>query len=216
VRVSGHRLVGFLQNHDHVGNRPGGERTSQLLDPARLRAGAALVLTGPCVPMLFQGEEWGASTPFHYFTDHGSPDLARAVRAGRRRELAASGWPTGQVPDPEAPETFEASRLDWAERDRPPHRDLLRWHRDLVRLRRSEPALLDGSLDRAQLSFDEERRWISVARGSVTILCNFDVSPQELPLASGRPRRVLLASEPPTRARSDRIALTGGGVAILG
>jgi maltooligosyltrehalose trehalohydrolase len=214
--LAGHRFVGFLQNHDQIGNRARGERTSHLLDPARLRLAAALVLTAPFVPLLFQGEEWGASTPFLYFTDHRSPALARAVREGRRREFAAFGWKPEDVPDPQALRSFEASRLDWAEREREPHRGLLEWHRELLRLRRSEPALRDGRLDAVRVSFDEERRWIALARGNVTVLCNAADFVQPIPLAPERPRRLLLASEPAPRMSSDHATLAGRGVAIFG
>ncbi|WP_285658784.1 hypothetical protein, partial [Helicobacter bizzozeronii] len=79
--VPGHRFVGFVQNHDQIGNRARGERASHLLSPARLRIAAAIVMTAPFVPMLFQGEEWGASAPFPYFADHRhDPGLADAIR----------------------------------------------------------------------------------------------------------------------------------------
>jgi maltooligosyltrehalose trehalohydrolase len=110
--LGGHAFVGCLQNHDQVGNRARGERTSHLLSPGRLRIGAALVLTAPFVPMLFQGEEWGAATPFQYFTDHDDPELARAVREGRRQEFVAFGWDPEPIPDPQTPAPFERSKLD--------------------------------------------------------------------------------------------------------
>ena len=110
------RFLGYLQNHDQVGNRATGERSSMLLSTGLLKVAAAIVLLGPFVPMLFQGEEWAASTPFLYFTDHDDPELGEAVSEGRRREFAAFGWSPEQVPDPQAPETFEASVLRWDER----------------------------------------------------------------------------------------------------
>src|SRR5690606_7306946 len=100
-------------NHDQIGNRARGERISQLLATGLLKIGAALVLTSPFVPMLFQGEEWGASTPFLYFTDHADPDLAEAIRQGRRREFAAFGWDAESIPDPQAIETFRRAQLNW-------------------------------------------------------------------------------------------------------
>ena len=103
------------QNHDQVGNRAVGERTSALMSDGRLRVAAALLLTSPFVPLLFQGEEWGATTPFQYFTDHTDPELGRAVSEGRRREFAAFGWDPQAVPDPQDPATFERSKLDWTE-----------------------------------------------------------------------------------------------------
>src|SRR5690606_31024729 len=97
--MHGAQLVVYAQNHDQIGNRPGGERLGHLVSPGRARIAAALLLTSPFVPLLFQGEEWGASTPFLYFSDH-DPELGRAVRAGRRRELAHLGWHVDGVPDP--------------------------------------------------------------------------------------------------------------------
>src|SRR5262249_20097959 len=123
--LDGHRFVGFIQNHDQVGNRARGERLSQLVSPGRRKIGAALVLTSPFVPMVFHGEEWGASTPFQYFTDHENPALGRAVSDGRRREFAAFGLQAEDVPDPQAPETFHRSKLDWTELEREPHASVL-------------------------------------------------------------------------------------------
>ena len=131
-----HRHVGFMQNHDQVGNRAMGDRSSHLLSTEALKVAAAAVLLGPLVPMLFQGEEWGASTPFRYFTDHHDPELARAVSEGRRREFAAFGWKPEDVPDPQDPAGFEVSKLDWSELGKPPHAEVLAWHRELIRLRR--------------------------------------------------------------------------------
>jgi maltooligosyltrehalose trehalohydrolase len=167
--VPGWRFLGYLQNHDQVGNRAQGERSSHLMSTERLRAGAALVLTAPFVPMLFQGEEWGATTPFLYFTDHRDPELARAVSEGRRREFASFGWSPDDVPDPQDPATFERSRLDWSERDRAPHAELLAWHRHLIALRRSRPELRDGRMDAVAVDVDEEAGAITVRRGRVTV-----------------------------------------------
>jgi maltooligosyltrehalose trehalohydrolase len=131
------RYVVFAQNHDQVGNRAQGERLSRLVPVERAKVAAALVLLGPCVPLLFQGEEWGASTPFQYFTDHADPELARAVSEGRRGEFSAFGWKPEDVPDPQDPATFERSRLDWSELGREPHAGMLRWYREVLALRRA-------------------------------------------------------------------------------
>ncbi|MEZ5266339.1 MAG: malto-oligosyltrehalose trehalohydrolase [Acidimicrobiales bacterium] len=134
------RFVTSLQNHDQIGNRARGDRIGQLVGPARQKIGAALVLLAPTVPMLFQGEEWAASTPFQYFTDHTDPALADAVRDGRRREFAAFGWRPEDVPDPQAAATFEASTLRWDERHHGVHADMADWYRTLLELRRRFPA----------------------------------------------------------------------------
>ncbi len=167
VGVPGFRFLGYLQDHDQIGNRAHGERSSHLLSTERLKIAAALVLCSPFVPMLFMGEEWGASTPFLYFTDHPDPDLGRAVSEGRRGEFASFGWKPEDVPDPQDPATFERSRLRWDERTEGEHAELLQWHRELIRFRRSHPSLTDGRLDAVAVAVDEVGGCLSMRRGSV-------------------------------------------------
>lgn len=185
--VSGHRLLGYLQDHDQIGNRARGERIGHLVSPGRLRIGAALVFVSPFVPMLFQGEEWSASAPFLYFTDHEDPNLAKAVSEGRRREFAAFGWKPDDVPDPSAEATFRKSILDWQELERPPHKDVLAWYGALARLRAHSPDLLDGRLDRVEVICDDALRYIQVRRGAVTLQANLGEGPVELALPEGQP-----------------------------
>jgi maltooligosyltrehalose trehalohydrolase len=163
------RVVGFAQNHDQVGNRALGERLSQLLDPARLRLAAALVDCSAFLPLLFMGEEWGASTPFLFFSDHRDRAIARGTTAGRVREFEAFGWRQEDVPDPQAASTFERSRLDWSELDRRPHRSMLQWRRRLLRLRRETPELRAGS----PLEVVSDDRWLAMTRGPVQVRCDF-------------------------------------------
>jgi maltooligosyltrehalose trehalohydrolase len=152
-----YRLVVCLQNHDQVGNRPYGDRLHHARpgtpsDPARLalfRALSALLFFVPETPLLFMGQEWAASTPFLFFTDH-HPELGALVTKGRREEFAAfeafaDPAARDRIPDPQAASTFEASRLRWEERDRAPHAGVLALYRTLARLRRSEPALRASS-----------------------------------------------------------------------
>src|SRR5918992_270860 len=192
--LPGNRFLGYLQNHDQVGNRPGGERSSNLMAANLLKVGAALVMTAPFVPMLFQGEEWGASSPFLYFIDLPDPSTAREVANSRRKELAQLGWDPVDVPDPQDPQTFARSKLDWAEVDEPDHRDLLQWHKSLIRLRRETPELRDGRFDLLEVRYDESARWLVAERGPVKVACNFssepatvDVSPGEILLTSNEP-----------------------------
>lgn len=191
--LEGHRFLGYLQTHDQVGNRAAGQRSSALMSHDLLKVGAALVLTSPFVPMLFQGEEWGATTPFLYFTDHDDTELGSAVRDGRRRESAGFGWDPEDIPDPQDLKTFERSKLDWAELDEQPHADLLEWHRQLIHLRKELPDLADGRMDRVKTTFDEEPRWLVVERGRVTIAANFSDVARAIPI-DPLPGRVLLAS----------------------
>jgi len=188
----GSRFFAYLQDHDQIGNRAAGERSSALMGTGGLRIAAALVLCSPFVPMLFQGEEWGASTPFQYFTDHGDPELGRLVSEGRRREFAAFGWSPDEVPDPQDPATFERSKLDWTERGTSPHAEILEWHRDLIRLRREVPALSAAAhLADTDVRFDESARWLVLERGPISVICNLADHDQAVPLVEGRPGAAL-------------------------
>ncbi|WP_296536066.1 malto-oligosyltrehalose trehalohydrolase [uncultured Actinomyces sp.] len=130
------RFVVFGSDHDQIGNRAVGDRPSTSLDDATLAATAALVLLSPYTPMLFMGEEWGTRTPFQFFTDHEEEDLARSVSEGRVREFAGFGWDADEIPDPQAAETVEASRLRWDELNEAEHIRMLAWYQALTALRR--------------------------------------------------------------------------------
>jgi maltooligosyltrehalose trehalohydrolase len=139
------RFVFCLQNHDQVGNRALGERLHHQIDLAAYRAATVLMLFAPTTPLLFMGQEWAASTPFLYFTDH-PEELGRLVTEGRRaefRHFSAFSDPDARerIPDPQAESTFLASKLNWADCEREPHVSLLRLYRRLLKLRRTEPAL---------------------------------------------------------------------------
>ncbi len=201
------------QNHDQVGNRAAGERTAALVSDGRLRVAAALLLTTPFVPMLFQGEEWGASTPFQYFTSHSDPALGRAVSDGRRQEFAAFGWDPADVPDPQDPATFRRSRLDWAEPGREPHAGLLAWHRELIALRRRVPALTDPRLDRVTADCDAEAGWLLVRRGPVTVAANLGAGSWTCPAEP--PAEVLAASDPGVKLAPGGIILPPDSAVIM-
>jgi malto-oligosyltrehalose trehalohydrolase len=134
-------FVSFLQNHDQIGNRALGERIDALAPFDAVRAVTTILLLAPHPPLMFQGEEWGAATPFLYFCDFGS-ELATAVRQGRRREFEHfpqfQGNNAAQIPDPVAMETFLRSKLDWGERASSPHARRLAHVRELLALRRRE------------------------------------------------------------------------------
>jgi maltooligosyltrehalose trehalohydrolase len=139
------RFVVCLQNHDQVGNRALGERLHHQIDAASWRAFSTLLLSVPETPLLFMGQEWAATTPFLFFSDH-HDELGRLVTSGRRREFAAFsafGDPEvrERIPDPQAPQTFLACRLQWDERAREPHASCWRCYRALLHVRRREPAL---------------------------------------------------------------------------
>ena len=213
-RLPGSRLVGYLQDHDQVGNRAVGDRVGAALSPGLARVGAALVLTSPFTPMLFMGEEWGASTPWQYFTDHAEPELARAVREGRRREFAEHGWAAEEVPDPQDRATFERSTLDWSEVERPPHARRLAWYRALVALRRAEPDLADPRLHRVHVDWDERARWLVVHRGRLRVVCNLADEARTVPLGVA-PAGVLLASDDAVTLQEAGVVLPAESVAIV-
>ncbi|HMC69419.1 MAG TPA: DUF3459 domain-containing protein, partial [Mycobacteriales bacterium] len=191
----GWRFVTYLSNHDQVGNRAVGDRPSMTLSPDLVKIGSALLLTSPYTPMLFMGEEWGASTPWMFFTSFPDENLGEAVRDGRRGEFAEHGWAVEDVPDPQDAGTFERSRLDWAELAKEPHADLLDWHRRLIALRRERPELTDGRLDRVRCRYDATRRWLVLYRDRLAVVCNLAEEAQTVPL-DGAPAKVLLASAP--------------------
>jgi maltooligosyltrehalose trehalohydrolase len=132
--ISPAEFVVCNQNHDQVGNRAAGERLSSLVSFEALKLAAGITLLSPFVPMLFMGEEYGETAPFQYFTSHGDPELVEAVRRGRREEFAAFGW-ENSVPDPQDEQTFARSRLDHSLKEKEPHRTLLRFYQELIRIR---------------------------------------------------------------------------------
>lgn len=170
--VEAWRLVTFVQDHDQIGNRAAGDRLSASLSPGRLAIAAVLGVLSPSTPMLFMGEEWGASTPWQFFTSHPEPDLGKATAEGRIAEFARHGWDEDAVPDPQDPETFRRSKLDWAELDAEPHATLLAQYRELIALRRREPDLRSPRLGDLAAQVDEEARTLVFERGGLRILVN--------------------------------------------
>ncbi|MDT0468719.1 malto-oligosyltrehalose trehalohydrolase [Streptomyces gibsoniae] len=194
-RLSAHRLLGYSQTHDQIGNRALGDRLSASLSPGLLACAAALVLTAPFTPMLFMGEEWAAGTPWQFFTDHTDPELAKAVRQGRRREFAAHGWAEEDVPDPQDPATRDRSCLDWSEPAGEPHARVLAWYRELIALRHAQSDLMDPDLEDVKVAYDEDARWFAFRRGDVRVAVNLAEEPARIHL--GLPHaRVLAAWEP--------------------
>ncbi len=221
------RFVVAIQNHDQIGNRAGGERLSMLVSPAQLRFAAALLLLSPYVPLLFMGEEYGETHPFLYFVSHGDPRLIDAVRSGRRREFESFGW-HDVVPDPQADETFERSKLDRSviEAGRDDwHAQLLELYRDLLTLRRDEPMLRpggsgggapnvsieqhpDGNASIALLRYP--RGWRRGGTGAGALLILFNCSPA--PVAASVPEDATGAWR--LRLSTDARAYGGAGTAL--
>ena len=203
------RFVGFAQNHDQVGNRAKGDRLHARTTPGRVKIAAALVMTAPFVPMIFQGEEWGASTPFLYFTDH-EPELGKLVSEGRKKEFAAFGWRPEEVPDPQDETTFLQSRLDWREITEPEHAGMLGWYREVIALRRLNPDFVDG---RVAVDFNEEEGWLALMRGRFLVALNTGAEAVrlEVPEDAG----ILLRSSEDILLEGAKLTLVPDSVAVL-
>ncbi len=181
ARMPTWRLVVCSQNHDQVGNRAAGDRITQTLDDDQLACAALLTMCGPFTPMLFQGEEWAASTPFQFFTSHPEPELGRLTAEGRIEEFAKMGWDPAVVPDPQDPETFTRSRLDWSELEGGRHARILAVYRELARLRRTHPELTDPVFTHTRCHTDEDSRVLVMRRGSLAVVVNAGDAPATVP-----------------------------------
>ncbi len=187
-------FVFCTENHDQVGNRAGGERLAHLVSPAAYRAASALLLFAPETPLLFMGQEFAASAPFQYFTDH-DPELGRLVTEGRRREFAsfpAFAEHPELVPDPQDPATFQRSKLDMAERKR--HAEVYRLYHELLRLRREDPVLRRQDRRRVRTSV-LGRRALAFSIGDRLVAANFGTRP--LSRAFPAAGRLLLSTDEP-------------------
>ncbi|MFC5998218.1 malto-oligosyltrehalose trehalohydrolase [Quadrisphaera sp. GCM10027208] len=214
ARHRGTAFLAYSANHDQVGNRATGDRPSAYLSPGLLACAAALVLTSPFTPMVFMGEEWGASTPWQFFTDHAEPELAESIRQGRRREFAEHGWDAESIPDPQDHTTRDASVLRWDELETGPHDRVLRWYRTLIALRREEPALTSGDLRAVSVAHSDDEGWVVVARGDLRVALNVGAEPRTLPLDVSEPE-LLVAWDDDVELGDGGVLLPGESVAVL-
>ncbi|WP_067976372.1 malto-oligosyltrehalose trehalohydrolase [Mycolicibacter icosiumassiliensis] len=175
------RLVAYTCTHDQVGNRALGDRPSQNLTAGQLAVKAALVLLSPYTAMLFMGEEWGARTPFQFFTSHEDPQVARATAEGRKAEFAEHGWNADEIPDPQDLQTFYRSKLAWGELDEQRHLRLLRVYQALIGLR-TEIDSAGRWLSELVIDYDEDRRWIAMRRGPLLLVCNLSEDTVRVPV----------------------------------
>ncbi|MGV0409051.1 malto-oligosyltrehalose trehalohydrolase [Corynebacterium resistens] len=169
--IQRHQLVTYTTTHDQTGNRARGDRPSMNLTGPQQVLKAALVLISPYTPMLFMGEEWGASTPFAFFVDHENADLNDATRAGRLREFSRMGWAPDDVPDPAAAETYEASKLKWEERLNGDHARIAEAYRDLIEMR-AQLGIADADVVEATPGDGWVRMGYATEAHVVTVLAN--------------------------------------------
>ena len=198
--IPAERFVVFTQNHDQVGNRRLGDRLSTIVSFEALKLAAGLALLSPFLPLIFMGEEYGETAPFQYFVSHGDPALVEAVRIGRREEFSRFAW-QGELPDPQAEDTFLNSRLNWKLREEGHHKELTRLYKELLRLRRGEPVL--ARLDKRSLEtvgFDTPRalylrRWCGAQE--MVALFHFGETPMLLSckFPSGRWENILTSAD---------------------
>ncbi|OQA04323.1 MAG: Malto-oligosyltrehalose trehalohydrolase [Planctomycetes bacterium ADurb.Bin401] len=168
----GNNFICYIQNHDQVGNRAKGERISHLVSIEKAKIGAAIILTSPFVPMIFQGEEFAASTPFQYFTDISDATLAKGITEGRKNEFGAFGWNPEDVPDPQSAETFLRSKLDWSQIEAQPHKAMLEWYKSLIQLRKENEFLRNGALSEVVVNYYEMNKAIEIKRGEIKVTAN--------------------------------------------
>ncbi len=211
------QLVVCSQNHDQVGNRAAGDRPSAALDYNGLAVAAVLTLAGPFTPMLFMGEEFGAHTPWQFFTSHPEPELARATAEGRLREFERMGWDPSLVPNPQDPETRLRSILDWSEAETDDGARLLALYRRLIALRAEATGLWEGRFDDTEVAGGSagDGRWIAWRRPGVAVAASLGPGPVEFRLDGVAGRRVALATDPAIRREGDVIAFPGPGAVVL-
>jgi maltooligosyltrehalose trehalohydrolase len=214
--LAGRHFVTALQNHDQVGNRATGDRIATLVDRRRLEIGAALLCLGPFVPLVFMGEEWGATTPWPFFSSFSDPTLAAATTAGRRAEFAHHGWGTDAVPDPQDPETFAKARLDWSERHAEGGHRLLAWYRQLLALRQRHPQLTEARPRPRDVAIDESGGTFVADLGTILIAVNLGDGTQRLRLdVNDRRSSLCLSNDPLVVSDESTITLPPVSVGVV-
>ncbi len=211
--LSAHHFIGYIQNHDQVGNRAAGERLEHLVGLEASKVALGLVLMAPFIPMLWMGEEFAASNPFQYFADHEEEEMRRLVCEGRKRDFAAFGWNEDEVPDPESRETFDRSKLNWSEVHEGEHAEMLAWVKECIKLRRCTVDLNDGDFGHTEVSCTSEDKALILRRGSVRVLMN--VGEAEVRLAAREGEAMKLASRPEVKIESDQVLLPKMSLAVL-
>jgi maltooligosyltrehalose trehalohydrolase len=164
--------------------------------------------------MLFMGEEWGASTPWRFFSYFPDPELRENVRRGRTEEFAEHGWDAeALVPDPNAESTFTDSKLDWSEPATEPHATVLRTHRDLIALRKARPELTDPWLERLDVTVDEDARTVVLHRGGLRVAVNLGTEPATV--TPDRPAGDILLASAEAKVAGGDLTLPAESFAVL-
>ncbi|MBE9583524.1 malto-oligosyltrehalose trehalohydrolase [Mucilaginibacter sp. JRF] len=194
---TGDQFVVFSQNHDQVGNRMLGERTSQLVNFEMQKLMAAAVMVSPYMPMLFMGEEWGETNPFQYFISHTDKDLIEAVRKGRKEEFKAF-HAEGETPDPQAEETFKRSKLQWDLLSKQKHKTMFAYYQELIKVRKRYPALKYLKRSDLRVEFDAKDNTLLLNRWhedeQICCAMNFSKQQQNIQLPGGQDWAILLNS----------------------
>jgi maltooligosyltrehalose trehalohydrolase len=205
------RFVVFAQNHDQVGNRMRGDRLIEAVSFDDLKLAAGLVILSPYIPLLFMGEEYGEQAPFPYFVSHSDAGLIEAVRNGRRMEFASFAW-HGEIPDPQDEATFISAKLRHELQDSGEHQILLGFYRELIRLRKSTPALAELSKENMEVTAVEEEKLLIVQRQSggdralmMANLASIEAC-VELSIPAGRWHKVVDSAEPKWRGSGSALA----------
>jgi maltooligosyltrehalose trehalohydrolase len=198
--LPGERFIISVQNHDQVGNRALADRLGTMLPFEAVKLAAALLFVTPALPLLFMGEEYGETAPFQYFTSFIDRDLTEAVRHGRTAEFARFAW-TRPIPDPDAPSTFVASRLNHSLASAPRHRELYQYYRHWLELRRAHPALGATHKQRTRVTLDAAGEVLTVTRWApsgegVVMLANLTGAPRPIAAPPGLRRRLLDSADP--------------------
>lgn len=208
--IPGSAVVTYTCNHDQIGNRAAGDRPSQNLTPSQLIAKFALIACSPYTPMVFQGEEWAASTPFAFFASHTDAAVAEGTRTGRINEFKAMGWDPETIADPMDLATFTNSKLSWDERTAEPHATVLAAYTELLALRRRVPELTDPHLDHVTVDIVAQQG-LAVHRGTITVIVNLSDSP----LTAATPTTAVLEWSHAASLGDAAVALAPWGAAVL-
>jgi maltooligosyltrehalose trehalohydrolase len=185
VEIPGFRLVNFIQNHDQIANASNGQRLATLIDQRKYLLASAVLLLSPSIPLLFMGQEWGATTPFYFFTDFRDPDLQQAVKEGRLKEYASNGIAEG-FHDPGDIETYRSCMLNWDWREDPEKKEMFENYKCLISLRKEHPALNNCRKTLTNVRYNEEDKWLIVERSAVDkesciVFINFSGSETNIP-----------------------------------